>query len=1202
LNIRFALPNLLFSSHLTYPSDFLTTRYLQQRLPVNRKSFAPPIYLRIVIGQQDRADLALLDRMYHVADAGYLCGDRQGCMKGTRREVLFQLEQWSKDDKDKRVFWLNGLAGTEKSTIAQTFAEMCFAGGDLGASFFCSRDFDDRSNLRSIFPTLAFQLAHRYPHFRQELLPVLAENPDVGRESLCSQMKKLIVGPFRAVGAPTIIIIDALDECRDKEPASALLSVLSRHVDDIPLVKFFITGRPEPRIHSGFRLESLQPHTDVLRLHEVEPSSVDNDIKLFLKTRFVEITKNRRDCDLAEDWPGPHNINILCKKAAGFFIYASTVVKFVASRHYPPDERLVLIISLPQDTSHEGRSGVDLLYTCVLEEAFHDVDSHDHELYSRFKSVVGAVILIFHPLSINTLSDLLRNCGTPSRISSALCTLHSLLLIPDGTEDPVRIFHKSFPDFLTDPGRCADIRFFIDPSTHHNEISLSCLSMMKERLKKNICNLDDHAALSQVKDLATQRTTYIGGSLEYACSFWAQHLAKVSSSKNGAEEVQRVVNEFFSTGFLFWVEVLVLMGKLDIGIYALNHIQQWCVLVSHISQVLARPMLISIQTGVPDKWTIDSKHFILENFDTIHKSPSQIYHSALTLCPSSSWVHQCYTPKFPPKVRVMVGPVEWGACTRTVFCNNNHTRTLAYWNNAIATGYPGDDITIFDALTGSQTIVLHGHGGSVYSLAFSSDGILLVSGSLDRTIKLWDVQTGGVIKTLYGHTESVLSVSISAGNTMIASGSADSTIRLWNIRTGECHIIEEHNSIFTSVSFSPTNSQLLLSASEDGTVQKWDTDGHQIGSSIAGFCIAFSPDGTQFVSCNRITVTIWNTDSGETVKEFPIAYDECHYCCFSSDGRLIACTANQNIYLWDITGPDPCCIKTLIGHTNRIFSLVFPSLTLISASEDKSIKFWDISTSPTNPSAPYTESTSLTSASIRAVSLQAKDGLAFSLDSAGVVRIWSVLTGFCKEFIETQAKGIHIGDIQLINGRLIIVGCKRDASQIIYIWDSGKGKPQTMNGTGYMPRGFRISEDGSRVFCVDNGWIQGWSIQTGVHMGKAPLGPKYPYLLDSLWINGSKVFVHCGGSSTLGWDFGTPGSTPVQISPTSSDRPHLEFISVTSDSNAGLIGIEDRVTRKVVFQLSGRKPLAAQWDGQYLICGYETGEIAILDFSPMLSQ
>jgi len=514
--------------------------------------------------------------MHNVADAEYLYGDRQGCMRGTRRDVLFQLENWSNDERDKRVFWLTGVAGTGKSAIAQTFAEVSFADGKLGASFFCSRYFDDRSNPRSIFPTLAFQLAHRYPRFRRELLPILTANPDVGRETLCSQMEKLIVGPFQAMETRTlIIIIDALDECQDEEPASVILSVLSRYADKIPFVKFFVTGTPEPRIRSGFRLESLRPHTDVLRLHEVERSSVDNDIRLFLKARLSDV-KNQSNCNFTEDWPSPQDINILCKQAAGLFIYASTVVKFVGSHYYRPNDRLSLITSLPQDTSREGKSGIDLLYTQVLEQALRD---GDEDFRSDFKLVVGAVLLVFHPLSINSLSDLLRNCSTSPTIYSTLHNLHSLLLIPDSPEGPVRILHKSFPDFLTDPARCADQRFFINPPIHHREILFSCLNVMKRELKRNICQLDDHVLLSEVKDLPERRTTYIGGTLEYACCFWANHLME-SPSSGPDEEVYKAIDEFFTTCFLFWIEVLSLMGKLDASVYAINYIRQWYASVS----------------------------------------------------------------------------------------------------------------------------------------------------------------------------------------------------------------------------------------------------------------------------------------------------------------------------------------------------------------------------------------------------------------------------------------------------------------------------------------------------------------------------------------------------------------------------------------------------------------------------------------------
>ena len=408
-------------------------------------------------------------------------------MKGTRRDVLSQLEKWLDDEQDKRVFWLNGLAGTGKSTIAQTFAEMNFADGKLGGSFFCSRYYNDRSNLQTIFPTLAFQLVCNYPHFREELLPILATNPDVGRETLCSQMEGLIVVPFERTHIRTLIIIDALDECQDEEPTSALLSVLSGYLHKIPFVKFLITGRPEPCIRSGFRLESLHPHTDVLRLHEVSRSSVDSDIKLFFQVQLTDIAKNRSDFNLPEEWPSSVDLDTLCEKAAGLFIYASTVVKFVTSKHHQPTKRLDIITALPQSTFEEGRAGINQLYVEVLQQAFLDAQADDENLYSCFRSAVGAVVLIFNPLSLSALSDLL---GT-SDVSTSLRSLHSLLIIPTNQLDlaPLCVLHKSFQDFLTDPQRCIDKRFFIEPSIHHKDITLSCLRLMKERLKRNICQL-----------------------------------------------------------------------------------------------------------------------------------------------------------------------------------------------------------------------------------------------------------------------------------------------------------------------------------------------------------------------------------------------------------------------------------------------------------------------------------------------------------------------------------------------------------------------------------------------------------------------------------------------------------------------------------------------------------------------------------------
>ena len=519
--------------------------------------------------------------MCPAAGAEYLYGSRPGCLGGTRTDILSQIDRWLSDKKNRRAFWLNGQAGTGKSTVTQTLAQTSYLDGKLGASFFCSRDSEDRSDIRKIFPTLAFQLAHRYPPFRQELLQILGASPHPGRESLCSQMEKFIVGPLKAARIQTLIIIDAIDECEDEEPASALLSILSRHVHEIPGVKFFITGRPEPRIQSGFRLPALKPITEVLKLHDVEHPSVNDDINLFLRTRLGGVARTRRDHDFTEDWPSLADVDILSKRAAGSFLYASTVVKFVESDNDHPTTRLSLIVSPPID---EGKSSTGALYTHILERASSSVHAEGRGSYHRFRSIVGATLLTFIPLPMDALSDLLKE----PKISTTLRSLNPLLLVPNADTEPVRVLHKSFPDFLTDQSQCKDERFFVNPSIHHREILLSCLGLMKERLKKNICGLDDHVSLADVEDLPSLRKTHIGDALEYACRFWTKHLLKVPTDGHDIEEIHKAIEEFFTTQLLYWIEVLCLTGNLDVSVHTIDNVHNWYASVSYGQQILAK--------------------------------------------------------------------------------------------------------------------------------------------------------------------------------------------------------------------------------------------------------------------------------------------------------------------------------------------------------------------------------------------------------------------------------------------------------------------------------------------------------------------------------------------------------------------------------------------------------------------------------------
>ena len=547
-----------------------------------------------------------------------------------------------------------------------------------------------------------------------------------------------------------------------------------------------------------------------------------------------------------------------------------------------------------------------------------------------------------------------------------------------------------------------------------------------------------------------------------------------------------------------------------------------------------------------------------------------------------------------PKV-IKGAEAEWGSCSRTVSLPE-HVLSLSYWNNTIAVGSVNRDIIILDAVTGTQMAVLSGHTDGVNCVTFSSDGKSLVSGSDDKTVKLWDVQTGGVVKTFYGHTQSILSVSISADCTRIASGS-NWTICFWNVQRGECLCTIQQKGLLHHLIFSPMDPYHLISAS-GGKVRQWDVNGNQIPPTYDGTYIAFSLDHAQFSLCNRKAVTVQNSDSRAVIAEFHVANGYLRYCCFSPDGRLVAAAARNTAYVWDITSPDPHLVETFVGHTSIIKSLVFSSPSaLISASYDKTVKFWKIGTLSTDPVSA--DSGSLPS--IQSVSLQAKSGIAISVDEEGMVKTWDISTGLCKASFQTPATEPW-KDAQLIDGRMITVWLKDEK---IHIWDANKGELlQKIDAPPFQIRGLRISGDGSKVFYLAKESIHAWSMSTGKPMGEVKLEVKQSLYLDPLHMDGSRIWIRLEDLSTQGWNFGVPGSPPVPSSIGSGGRPLLEFIGGASWQTKDSSWIKDTTTGKEVFKLSGEyaEPEYIQWDGKYLVAGYKSGEILILDFYHMYPQ
>ena len=140
------------------------------------------------------------------------------CLPNTRVEVLERIRAWADGDDTRHIFWLRGLAGTGKSTIARTVAQENYIRKRLGASFFFSRGGGDVGNARKFVATIAVQLAVHILPVQRHIRDVLTERSIIASLSLTDQWRQLVLGPLSKLDDSDtypsyVVVIDALDEC-----------------------------------------------------------------------------------------------------------------------------------------------------------------------------------------------------------------------------------------------------------------------------------------------------------------------------------------------------------------------------------------------------------------------------------------------------------------------------------------------------------------------------------------------------------------------------------------------------------------------------------------------------------------------------------------------------------------------------------------------------------------------------------------------------------------------------------------------------------------------------------------------------------------------------------------------------------------------------------------------------------------------------
>ncbi|KAG5802412.1 hypothetical protein H9Q74_013588 [Fusarium xylarioides] len=215
------------------------------------------------------------------------------CLPDTCEELLKDIDRWIDNPKSKTVFWLNGMAGTGKSTLSRTVARSHSKKGDLCGNFFFKRGEIDRGNLNKLMPTLAHQLALSTPEVAFFVKKTLDANPTVVGKSVKEQFEKLVLGPLSeaaataTVSSSVVMVIDALDECDQEADVRLLINIFSQAKTLLPQLQVFLISRLELPIRLGF--SEVQGLYQDLVLHEIPEQIVKHDIIVFLNDEFEKI-------------------------------------------------------------------------------------------------------------------------------------------------------------------------------------------------------------------------------------------------------------------------------------------------------------------------------------------------------------------------------------------------------------------------------------------------------------------------------------------------------------------------------------------------------------------------------------------------------------------------------------------------------------------------------------------------------------------------------------------------------------------------------------------------------------------------------------------------------------------------------------------------------------------------------------------------
>lgn len=285
--------------------------------------------------------------------------------------------------------------------------------------------------------------------------------------------------------------------------------------------------------------------------------------------------------------------------------------------------------------------------------------------------------------------------------------------------------------------------------------------------------------------------------------------------------------------------------------------------------------------------------------------------------------------------------------------NAGYTQQIALSSDGKFLAVGGEDeitIEIKNTETLETEIILDDHFDAVICVDFSGTSQQLVSGSIDGEIKIWNINDSRVLRNLTGVVQSVTGCKILANENQIITSNNDNYVRFWNMVDGSTPevVATDIGSIF-SIAVSPDGKYVAAGGEgfEGNTISiiEYETLEHRIIQGHMGIVtsVEFSYDSQHIISAASDTVKIFDVKSGKEISKFTADNDNYISSIASHPYEDIVAIGDyeKNIYLWDISKNQQ--VFSISLHDKKISALKFSITgdTLISASEDGSIRLWD---------------------------------------------------------------------------------------------------------------------------------------------------------------------------------------------------------------------------------------------------------------------